>query len=102
MANLGTAFAATEIRHQGELTGMLLDCEKIPGAVRTIIGKLDRAGYEAWLVGGCVRDLCLGLTPKDFDLATNARPEQIQKLFTSFFDRCEAWNSNGSLARHVV
>ena len=85
LANLGTAFAATEIRHQGELTGMLLDCEKIPGAVRTIIGKLDRAGYEAWLVGGCVRDLCLGLTPKDFDLATNARPEQIQKLFTRHF-----------------
>ncbi|MGI6334683.1 MAG: CCA tRNA nucleotidyltransferase [Saccharofermentanales bacterium] len=64
---------------------VLLDYEKIPDAVRTVINKIDRAGYEAWLVGGCVRDLCLGLIPKDFDLATNARPEQIQNLFVRHF-----------------
>ncbi len=39
-------------------------------------------GYEAWIVGGCVRDLILGRTPKDWDVTTNATPEQIQALFT--------------------
>lgn len=43
--------------------------------------RLNEAGYEAYLVGGCVRDLLLGLHPKDFDVATNAEPEQIDKLF---------------------
>jgi len=42
---------------------------------------LKDAGYECYLVGGCVRDLLLGLHPKDFDVATNATPEQVKKLF---------------------
>jgi len=42
---------------------------------------LREAGYEAYLVGGCVRDLLLGHEPKDFDVSTNARPEQIRSLF---------------------
>lgn len=42
---------------------------------------LKRAGYEAYLVGGCVRDLLLGLEPKDFDVVTNAEPEQIKAVF---------------------
>ena len=46
-----------------------------------IIKRLNKAGYEAYLVGGGVRDLLLSLTPKDFDVATNATPEQIRKLF---------------------
>ena len=46
-----------------------------------IVKKLNKAGYEGYLVGGCIRDLLLGLEPKDFDIATNATPEQIQKLF---------------------
>ena len=46
-----------------------------------IVKKLNKAGYEVYLVGGCIRDLLLGLEPKDFDIATNATPEQIQKLF---------------------
>ena len=47
----------------------------------TVVEKLQRQGYEAYLVGGCLRDLLLGKTPKDFDVATNARPEQVQKIF---------------------
>lgn len=43
--------------------------------------RLNNAGYEAYLVGGSVRDLLLGKKPKDFDVATNATPEQICKLF---------------------
>ncbi|OYW81128.1 MAG: poly(A) polymerase [Polynucleobacter sp. 32-46-5] len=42
---------------------------------------LQHAGYEAFIVGGAVRDLALGISPKDFDVATNATPEQVQKLF---------------------
>jgi poly(A) polymerase len=46
-----------------------------------ITKKLVENGFQAYLVGGCVRDLLLGLQPKDFDVATNAQPEQINKIF---------------------
>lgn len=46
-----------------------------------IVKRLKAAGHEAYLVGGCVRDLLRGVTPKDFDIATSARPEAVQKLF---------------------
>lgn len=44
--------------------------------------RLKDAGFSAYLVGGCVRDLLLGLNPKDFDVVTNAHPEQIKPLFS--------------------
>jgi poly(A) polymerase len=46
-----------------------------------IVERLQTAGYQAYLVGGCVRDLLLGITPKDFDVATSATPEQIRAEF---------------------
>lgn len=46
-----------------------------------VVRKLLAAGYEAYLVGGCVRDLYLNRKPKDFDVATSARPEQIRRVF---------------------
>ena len=46
-----------------------------------ILRQLDEAGFEAYLVGGCIRDLLLGKQPKDFDIATNARPEQVASIF---------------------
>jgi len=46
-----------------------------------IIGRLRRQGRQAWLVGGCVRDRLLGRQPKDYDVATDARPEQVLALF---------------------
>ncbi len=49
--------------------------------VTKTIQRLNDAGYEAYLVGGGVRDLLVGLKPKDFDVATNARPEELRKLF---------------------
>lgn len=51
-------------------------------ALKTLY-RLQNSGYEAYLVGGCVRDLQLGLAPKDFDIATNATPEQVRKLFSN-------------------
>jgi len=58
---------------------------KIPKEVSRITGALEEAGFEAYLVGGCVRDILLDKTPKDWDVTTNARPEQIVKLFTNTF-----------------
>ena len=46
-----------------------------------VISRLKRQGYEAYLVGGCVRDLLLGRQPKDFDVATSAHPRQVKRLF---------------------
>ena len=51
-----------------------------PNALK-VLYRLSKAGYEAFLVGGGVRDMLLGLHPKDFDIATNARPLDIRKLF---------------------
>jgi poly(A) polymerase len=48
---------------------------------RDIVAQLQREGYQAFLAGGCVRDLLLGLEPKDYDVATAARPEQVVSLF---------------------
>ncbi len=46
-----------------------------------VVQRLAEHGYEAYLVGGCVRDLLLGKLPKDFDVATNAHPEEVHELF---------------------
>jgi poly(A) polymerase len=53
----------------------------IPADALRVLYRLREAGFEAYLVGGCVRDLTLGLEPKDFDVATNALPEQVKRLF---------------------
>ncbi|GCL65039.1 polynucleotide adenylyltransferase PcnB [Pseudaquabacterium pictum] len=50
-----------------------------------VVRTLQRAGYEAYVVGGAVRDLLVGLRPKDFDVATNATPEQVKGLFRRAF-----------------
>jgi poly(A) polymerase/tRNA nucleotidyltransferase (CCA-adding enzyme) len=57
----------------------------IPQEVRGVTEALERAGHEAYVVGGCVRDLLLGRTPKDWDVTTNATPEEIQSLFEETF-----------------
>lgn len=51
-----------------------------PNALK-VLYRLHNAGYSAYLVGGCVRDLLLGQRPKDFDIATDAHPEEVRKLF---------------------
>jgi poly(A) polymerase len=55
--------------------------ELIDADADRILRRLRRNGYEAYLVGGCVRDLLLGRTPKDFDIATSATPQEIKSLF---------------------
>ena len=55
---------------------------QIPGYVEKLMEKLERAGYRAWVVGGCVRDSLLGLTPHDWDLCTTALPDQTAEVFS--------------------
>lgn len=57
---------------------------KLPKNVTLCLDKLTDAGFEAFVVGGCVRDLTLGLKPQDYDLCTNATPEQICQVFDGF------------------
>src|SRR3990167_10082436 len=57
----------------------------VPQEIQTLCEALRTAGFEAYLVGGCVRDLLLGREPKDWDITTNAKPEDIQKLFKETF-----------------
>ena len=54
---------------------------KLPQEVQYCITSLEAAGFEAYAVGGCVRDSLLGLTPADYDMCTDAKPEQICQLF---------------------
>ncbi len=64
---------------------MQLRPSQIPPEVSRITAVLEEAGFEAWIVGGCVRDLLLGRKPKDWDITTNANPQQIQGLFENTF-----------------
>ena len=58
-----------------------LNPKKICNNAREIVRVLQKNTFEAYVVGGCVRDLLLDLNPKDFDIATNATPQQIKRLF---------------------
>ncbi|HYQ14110.1 MAG TPA: polynucleotide adenylyltransferase PcnB [Polyangiaceae bacterium] len=58
-----------------------LDEDRIDADAAKVVRRLVRAGYEAYLVGGCVRDLLLGRRPKDFDVCTSARPDDVRRLF---------------------
>ena len=60
--------------------------QEFPAKVRTIISKLQDAGYEAYAVGGCVRDSYMGRIPNDWDIATNAVPAQVKEIFRRTID----------------
>jgi poly(A) polymerase len=75
-ANLPTILAAQEHGINPQLVSS--------NAIR-VTSSLQEAGFEAFVVGGAVRDLLLGVKPKDFDIATNATPEQVKKLFRRAF-----------------
>ena len=58
----------------------------IPENAAVILGRLTAAGYEAYIVGGCVRDSLLGREPKDWDITTSARPQEVKALFDRTID----------------
>lgn len=59
----------------------MIKAADIPIEIKQVSETLEKGGFEAYLVGGCVRDLLLGKTPKDWDFTTNAHPDEIQALF---------------------
>src|SRR5262245_40658868 len=59
----------------------MLPHEKIPESVLAVLARLKERGFEAYLVGGCVRDMVRGAKPKDFDVATSALPAEVQRSF---------------------
>ena len=59
---------------------------ELPKHVAFIIGKLYENGYEAFAVGGCVRDAIMGRTPHDWDITTSARPEEVKAIFNKTID----------------
>ena len=59
---------------------------QIPEHAREVIATLQNAGYEAYVVGGCVRDSILGRAPQDWDITTSARPEEVKALFHRTID----------------
>lgn len=63
----------------------------IPTDVQTVLDRLTEHGHEAYIVGGCVRDSLLGLTPKDYDVTTSANTEEIKEIFKD----CKIINNNG-------
>ncbi|MFH1841271.1 MAG: HDIG domain-containing metalloprotein [Candidatus Nealsonbacteria bacterium] len=58
---------------------------EIPKEIKNIISKLEKKGFKSCIVGGCVRDLLIGINPKDWDIATAAKPEEIKKVFPKSF-----------------
>ena len=62
-----------------------IDPKLVDERAANVVRTLQQAGFEAYIVGGAVRDLLLGLRPKDFDVATNATPEQVKGLFRRAF-----------------
>ncbi len=62
-----------------------IDASKVDDQAKDVVLTLKKAGFEAYIVGGAVRDMMLGLSPKDFDVATNATPEQVRGLFRRAF-----------------
>ncbi|MEM7078935.1 MAG: polynucleotide adenylyltransferase PcnB [Pseudomonadota bacterium] len=59
----------------------IIEPEHLDRNANTVVAQLNDAGFDAYLVGGCVRDLLCGKSPKDFDVATNATPEEVKGLF---------------------
>lgn len=56
----------------------------IPENVNSLISKLNNSGFEAYVVGGCVRDSLLGIEPNDWDITTSAKPDEIKSLFSDY------------------
>ncbi|MFC1627141.1 CCA tRNA nucleotidyltransferase [Patescibacteria group bacterium] len=73
---------------------------KFPETVKKVIAKMEKSGYQVYVVGGAVRDVLTGVEVKDWDFTTDAKPEEIQKLFKdSFYDN--AFGTVGIAEKHL-
>jgi len=84
---LGKSAAAPRFGKRQEVAASVhgIDPALVDDRAKNVVTTLQQAGFEAYVVGGAVRDLLLGLRPKDFDVATNATPEQVKGLFRRAF-----------------
>ncbi|MEJ8854132.1 polynucleotide adenylyltransferase PcnB [Variovorax robiniae] len=84
---LGKSAGATRFGKRQEVPASVhgIDPALVDERAKNVVTTLQQAGFEAYVVGGAVRDLLLGLRPKDFDVATNATPEQVKNLFRRAF-----------------
>lgn len=73
------SYAAQPITHAAATFGVTR--AKVSAGALTVVKTLQTAGFDGYLVGGCVRDLLLGRQPKDYDVTTNAPPQQVKRLF---------------------
>lgn len=82
-----TSHAATDFGKRVEIPASVhgIDPSLVDDRALSVVQTLQDAGYEAYVVGGAVRDLLLGLRPKDFDVATDATPEEVKALFRRAF-----------------
>ena len=82
-----TSHAATDFGKRVEIPASVhgIDLSLVDDRALSVVRTLQDAGYEAYVVGGAVRDLLLGLRPKDFDVATDATPEEVKALFRRAF-----------------
>lgn len=69
----------------------------IPENVNSLLSKLNNSGYEAYVVGGCVRDSLLGIEPRDWDITTSAKPDEIKKVFSDY-QLIEVGEKHGTIA----
>jgi len=75
------AIEASQAREELKRVKVSIQPEQISSAGREVVRVLQDAGHEAYLVGGCIRDALLAITPKDFDVATSATPDEVKGLF---------------------
>lgn len=81
-----SAYAAGNLRKNWYSGGKHINRVTLPKPVKQILGRLAAHGYEAYAVGGCVRDSLLGRVPKDWDITTSALPAQVKALFDRTVD----------------
>ena len=75
----------------------MIDKNKIPIDAIEVLNILKQNGYSAYLVGGCVRDLCLGKEPKDYDICTSAIPEKVMNIFKPTHNVIETGLKHGTI-----
>ena len=74
-------FSLKDSRLPKRIADHRIDPAEVSANATVVVNALRSAGFDAYLVGGCVRDLLLGRKPKDFDVASNATPEQVREVF---------------------
>ena len=69
------------LRDAEDVQSLKLPVDKLDSDAVSVCHRLQQAGFTAYLVGGCVRDILIGSTPKDFDVGTSATPAQVRRVF---------------------